>query len=71
MEIALQKLTEITGKNMDTESLDPLCSLSFACLKPDVVKAQTDLLRRYIMNVDRALGPAAVEEWFSRRWLLF
>ena len=69
MEIALQKLSKITG-NVDIESLDPLCSLSFASLSPDIVKAQNELLRRYMTDADQALVPAAVEGWSLRRWLL-
>lgn len=66
MEIALQKLSQIMGTT-DIDSWDPLCSLSFACLLPDVAKAQTDLLRRYNKDADEAFDPAAVEGWSSRR----
>ena len=66
MEIALQKLSQIMGST-EIDSWDPLCSLSFACLSPDVAKAQTDLLRRYIKEADEAFDPAAVEGWSSRR----
>lgn len=68
MEIALRELSRITG-NLEIASLDPLCPLSFTTLSPDVARAQTDLLRRYIKDADQALDPAAVEGWSSRRWL--
>ena len=66
MAIALQKLFQITG-GADPESLDPMCSLSFASLGPDIAKAQTDLLRRYIKDAEHAFDPASVEGWTLRR----
>ncbi len=66
MEIALQKFSEITGIT-DVESLDPTCSLSFSSVSTEVAKAQTDVLRRYMKNADRAFNPALVEEWSLRR----
>jgi len=66
MEMALQKLSKIT--NVETDSLDPLCSLSFASLSPDIIKAQNELLRRYAKDADQAFTPAAVEAWSSRRY---
>ena len=68
MSIALQKLSKITG-NVETGSLDPFCSLSFACLSSDIIKAQNELLRRYSKDADQAFDPATVEGWSSRRWL--
>jgi hypothetical protein len=69
MDKALQKLSQITG-NVETESLDPLCSLSFGSLSPETTKAQAELLRQYIVDADEALDPATVEGWLLRRWLL-
>ncbi|KAF9535016.1 alpha/beta-hydrolase [Crepidotus variabilis] len=65
MEMALQKLSEIIG-DPDMESLDSMSSLSFACLSPEISKAQTDLLKRYGRDAETALDLTDVESW-SRR----
>jgi len=46
MEIALARLAEIAGDS-SIASRDPLSSLSFSCLAPEVVKSQSDSLVSY------------------------
>lgn len=60
MRMALGNLAEITG-DPDMASLDPLCSLSFCCLTPEVVKGQSDLLKHYSNEVRVALNPSLIE----------
>ncbi|KAF8204828.1 Alpha/Beta hydrolase protein [Pholiota molesta] len=60
MRMALGNLAEITG-DPDMASLDPLCSLSFCCLTPEVVKGQSDLLKHYSTEVRVALNPSLIE----------
>lgn len=57
MRMAMSNLAELTG-DPDMPSLDPLCSLSFCCLTPDVIKGQNDLLKHYHKGEAEALSPA-------------
>ncbi|KAF9481994.1 alpha/beta-hydrolase [Pholiota conissans] len=60
MKMALGSLAEIM-EDPDMASLDPLCSLSFCCLTPEVIKGQTDLLKHYSKDIGTALNPMGVE----------
>ena len=56
MKIALASLADIAG-NPKITSRDPLSSLSFSCLPPDVVERQTKALREYRKGLHRAFNP--------------
>lgn len=55
MNMALQTLSEITDK--DTTSSDPMSSMSFSCLKEDLVTSQTELINHYNKGTSTALAP--------------
>lgn len=56
MQTALVKLSQIMD-NPEVAYLDPLCSLSFCSLAPEVIKGQSELLNHYMKNLDLALTP--------------
>jgi hypothetical protein len=56
MQAALEKLSQITD-NAEVAHLDPLCSLSFCSLAPEVIKGQSELLNHYMKNIDLAFTP--------------
>ena len=56
MQVALEKLSQIMG-NPQVAYLDPLCSLSFCSLAPEVIKGQEELLNHYMKNIDLAFTP--------------
>lgn len=56
MSEALATLATLTGRESD-KSTDPLCSLSFSCLSPDVVKVQSELLEYFKKDCHRAFSP--------------
>ena len=60
MQAALEKLSQITG-NPEVAYLDPLCSLSFCSLSPEVIKGQWELLNHYMKNIDLAFMPIPPE----------
>ena len=59
MSEALETLVALTGR--ESESLtEPLCALSFSCLSPDVIKAQSELLEYYKKECYSAFSPLTV-----------
>jgi len=56
MSEALATLATLIGRESD-KSTDPLCSLSFSCLSPDVVKVQSELLEYFKKDCHRAFSP--------------
>jgi hypothetical protein len=53
---ALETLVALTGCER-ASPIDPLCSLSFSCLSPDVIKVQSELLEHYKKDCYRAFSP--------------
>jgi len=66
MHSALEKLSKITG-NPEVASLDPLCSLSFCSLAPEVIKGQSELLNHYMKDINLAFTPIPPEGWSLRK----
>ncbi|KAF8974713.1 alpha/beta-hydrolase [Flammula alnicola] len=60
MRMALQQLSEILG-NPEMAELDPLSSLSFCCLTPEVIKGQSEHLRQYLKDASLAFTPMPTE----------
>ncbi|RDB20549.1 hypothetical protein Hypma_012458 [Hypsizygus marmoreus] len=56
MKIALSNLADITGDS-SIASRDPLSSLSFCCLPPEVIQSQTDSLEQYRIGIREAFSP--------------
>jgi len=67
MHSALERLSQITD-NPEVASLDPLCSLSFCSLAPEVIKGQSELLNHYLKNVNLAFTPIPPEGWSLRKY---
>lgn len=68
MKQALQKLAEIMGDPKIAER-NPLSSLSFSCLAPEVVKSQSDSLAFYRKGLDRAYLPLGPDGRPIRRYV--
>ena len=66
MRVALEKLSQITG-NPEVASSDPLCSLSFCSLAPEVIKGQSELLGHYLKDINLAFTPIPPEGWSLRK----
>ena len=60
MQGALEKLSQIMD-NPEVAYLDPLCSLSFCSLAPEVIKVQSEILNHYMKNINLALTPVPPE----------
>jgi hypothetical protein len=56
MKKALTTLADIMGDS-SIANRDPLSSLSFCCLSPEVVKRQTEKLARYRKRLDHVSSP--------------
>lgn len=56
MKAALEKLSEITG-DPKVATRDPMSSLSFSCLHPEIVKSQTESLKFYRKGQEKAFSP--------------
>lgn len=56
MSEALENLAVLTGRESASPT-EPLCSLSFSRLTPDVVKVQSELLEFYKKDCYRAFSP--------------
>jgi hypothetical protein len=56
MREALETLVALTGCERGSP-IDPLCALSFSCLSPEVIKAQSELLELYKKDCYRAFSP--------------
>ncbi|KAF8803748.1 hypothetical protein BYT27DRAFT_7195089 [Phlegmacium glaucopus] len=78
MSEALRTLARLTGRANKESIAKPLCSLSFSCLSPDVIKTQSELLEYYKKDCHRAFSPLTAsgrplrkfseresEHWFS------
>jgi len=67
MKKALSTLADIMRDNSIT-SRDPLSSLSFCCLSPEVIKSQTDKLARYRKKSNSVFSPIGPEGRPLRRY---
>ncbi|KAF9057489.1 Alpha/Beta hydrolase protein [Panaeolus papilionaceus] len=67
MRMALRRLSELHG-DPEMAYHDPLCSLSFSCLTPEVTKSQSVLLRHYRKNSQTAFNPTNLDDHVYRRY---
>ncbi|KIK65733.1 hypothetical protein GYMLUDRAFT_70812 [Collybiopsis luxurians FD-317 M1] len=67
MAVALGKLAQLTG-DATIASRDPLCPMSFSCLTPDVIQAQTDSLNLYRKGECEAFNPCGPDGRATRRF---
>jgi len=58
MSEALETLAMLTGRANEVSTAEPLCSLSFSCLPPDVIKIQSELLEYFKKDCHRAFSPS-------------
>lgn len=56
MSEALETLAALTGNAIEMSN-EPLCSLSFSCHSPDVIKTQSEILNYYKQDCHRAFSP--------------
>lgn len=70
MKTALNDLAEITGDTTIT-SRDPLSSLSFSCLPPEIVKSQMDALQQYRNGLQKAISPLGSDGKPVRKYAVY
>lgn len=69
MRMALGRLSELTGQS-EMASLDPLCSLSFCCLKPEIIAKQEKILRTCSKDIQEAYAPVGTVRKYANRFVM-